>query len=91
MKYQKTLKALADPTRRDILMLLKQHSMPAGEIVDHFKTTGATVSHHLSILKKAGLVRDRREGKYIYYELNLSVLEDILMWLSGLMEEKHEK
>jgi Predicted transcriptional regulators len=91
MKYQKTLKALADPTRRDILMLLKQKSLSAGEIVEHFKTTGATVSHHLSILKEAGLVRDRREGKYIYYELNLSVLEDILTWLSRFMEDKDEK
>lgn len=91
MKYQKTLKALADPTRRDILMLLKEKSLSAGEIVEHFKTTGATVSHHLSILKEAGLVRDRREGKYIYYEINLSVLEDILTWLSRFMEDKDEK
>jgi DNA-binding transcriptional ArsR family regulator len=91
MKYQKTLKALADPTRRDILMLLKEKSLSAGEIVEHFKITGATVSHHLSILKEAGLVRDRREGKYIYYEINLSVLEDILTWLSRFMEDKDEK
>jgi DNA-binding transcriptional ArsR family regulator len=80
-----TFKALSDPTRREILNLLKQGPLPAGEIAEHFSMTGATVSHHLSVLKSAGLVYDRREGKFIYYFLNLSVFEEALNWLQSFL------
>lgn len=90
MGLQQTLRALADPTRREILNLLKQHRMAAGEIVDHFDITAASISRHLSVLKEANLVRDQREGKYIYYEINLSVIEEILAWLKSL-EGHNEK
>lgn len=79
-----TLKALADPIRREILNLLKNGKMSAGEITDHFEVTGASISRHLSVLKEADLIRDVREGKYIIYELNASVLEEIMLWITDL-------
>lgn len=88
MSMQDTLQALADPTRREILNLLKQSRMSAGEISNHFSISGAAVSRHLSVLKEADLIRDEREGKYIYYELNATVLEEILLWISELKEKK---
>ena len=88
MSMQDTLQALADPTRREILNLLKQSRMSAGEISNHFSISGAAVSIHLSVLKEADLIRDEREGKYIYYELNATVLEEILLWISELKGEK---
>lgn len=88
MSMQDTLQALADPTRREILNLLKQSRMSAGEIINHFSISGAAVSRHLSVLKEADLIRDEREGKYIYYELNATVLEEILLWISELKGEK---
>ena len=88
MSMQDTLQALADPTRREILNLLKQSRMSAGEISNHFSISGAAVSRHLSVLKEADLIRDEREGKYIYYELNATVLEEILLWISELEGEK---
>lgn len=81
---QTTMKALADPIRREILTMLKQGRLSAGEIGEHFTVTGAAISRHLSVLREAGLVRDQREGKYIYYELNTSVLEEIMLWLTEL-------
>jgi len=84
MKFQKTFKALSDQNRREILNLLKDGPMTAGQIADHFPVSGATVSHHLSILKEAGLVLDDRQGKYISYELNMSVVDDLIGWVSGL-------
>lgn len=87
MAYADTFKALSDPTRREILNLLKQKEMTAGEIVEHFQVSGATISHHLSILKQAGLVDDQKSGKYIYYRLNLTVFEEILSWIQGFMKE----
>ena len=87
MGIQNTLKALADPIRRDILNLLKKGRMSAGDICEHFDVTGASVSRHLSVLKEADLIRDTREGKYIFYELNVSVLEEVMLWLSGLKGE----
>ena len=84
MSLQNTMKALADPTRREILNLLKGGSLAAGEIGEHFDMTAAAVSRHLSVLKEAELIRDRREGKFIIYELNASVLEEILLWLTEL-------
>ena len=88
MGLQQTLKALADPIRRDILDLLKGGRMAAGEIVEHFPVTGASISRHLSVLKEAELVRDTREGQYIFYELNASVLEEMMLWVSELRGEK---
>ena len=91
MGLQNTLKALSDPIRREILNLLKEGRMSAGEIVDRFPVTGASISRHLSVLKDADLIRDKREGKFIYYELNTSVLEDVLCWIATLKGvEKNE-
>ena len=91
MGLQNTLRALSDPIRREILNLLKEGRMSAGEIVDHFEVTGASISRHLSVLKEADLIRDRREGKFIYYELNASVLEEILLWVKDLKGEKEDE
>ncbi|MGX7031002.1 autorepressor SdpR family transcription factor [Vagococcus zengguangii] len=87
MSLQITLKALADPTRREILSLLKTSRLSAGEISENFNISMAAVSRHLSILKEAGLIRDTREGKFIYYELNTSVLEEVMLWMTNLKEE----
>ena len=87
MGLQKTLKALADPIRRDILNMLKDGRMAAGDICDKFDVTGASISRHLSVLKDADLVRDKREGQFIYYELNASVLEETLLWIADLKGE----
>ena len=87
MGLQNTLRAISDPIRRDILNLLKNGRMAAGDIVDHFDVTGASISRHLSVLKEADLIRDKREGKFIYYELNASVLEDIMLWIADLKGE----
>ena len=87
MGIQQTLKALADPTRREILNLLKQGKLSAGEITDHFDITAAAISRHLSVLKDADLIRDTREGKFIYYDLNASVLEEIMLWITDLKGE----
>lgn len=81
---QDTLKALADPIRREILNLLKNGRLSAGEICEHFSVTGASISRHLAILKEADLIRNKREGKFIYYELNTSVLEDVMLWIIDL-------
>ena len=84
MGLQQTLKALADPTRREILNLLKDGKRSAGEISERFDISAAAVSRHLSVLKDADLVTDTREGKFIFYELNTSVLEEIMLWLTDL-------
>ena len=84
MALQHTLRALADPIRREILNLLKDGKKSAGELCEHFPVTAAAVSRHLSVLKEADLIRDTREGKYIFYELNTSVLEDVMLWLTAL-------
>ncbi len=84
MGLQQTLKALADPIRREILNMLKHGQMSAGEITEHFPVTAASISRHLSVLKDADLIRDTREGKFIFYEINTSVLEETLLWISDL-------
>ena len=91
MGLQNTLKALSDPTRREILNLLKAGRMSAGDIVDRFDVTGASISRHLSVLKDADLIRDTREGKHIYYELNTSVLEEIMLWVADLKGENTDE
>ena len=87
MGLQTTLKALADPIRREILNLLKSGRLSAGEIAAHFPVTDASISRHLSVLKEAELIRDTREGKFIYYDLNASVLEEIMLWITELKGE----
>ena len=87
MGLQATMKALSDPIRREILNLLKSGRMSAGDISSHFPVTDASISRHLSVLKEADLIRDTREGKFIYYALNASVLEEILLWISELKGE----
>ncbi|SHF16161.1 transcriptional regulator, ArsR family [Atopostipes suicloacalis DSM 15692] len=91
MRFQETFKALSDPTRRNILEILKPGRMTAGEIVNKFDVTGATISRHLSILKEAGLVSDTKKGKYIYYELNTSVVEEAMQWLAGIIGKDEAK
>ena len=87
MGIQNTLKALSDPIRRQILDMLKSGRLAAGEIAEKFPVSGAAVSKHLSVLKEADLIRDDREGKFIYYELNTSVLEEVLLWMKALKGE----
>ena len=84
MSFAETFKALSDPVRREILQLLKNGRMSAGEIGSHFDITGATISYHLSVLKKADLVKEMKEKNFFYYELNTSVVEEIMLWLSEL-------
>lgn len=84
MGLQKTLKALADPTRREILNMLKKGRLPAGEISEHFPVSAPSISRHLSVLKDADLIRDTREGKFIFYEINTSVLEETMLWIADL-------
>lgn len=87
---QDTLKALSDPTRRKILELLKKKAMTAGEIAGNFNVSGRTISHHLSILKDADLVSDLKQSTFIYYNINTSVMEDVLYWLSSFMQGGEE-
>ena len=84
MSLQDTLKALSDPTRREILQMLRSGSKSAGEISEKFDITAAAISRHLSVLKEADLIRDQRDGKFIIYTLNTSVLEDVLLWVNNL-------
>lgn len=93
MGFAETFKALSDPIRREILELLKKQQLSAGEIGSHFDMTGATISYHLSILKKAGLVTESKKKNFIYYELNTSVVEEVMLWLSALQgrEESSDK
>ncbi len=91
MGISETLKAISDPVRREILEMLKESSMTAGDIASKFDLTNATVSYHLSMLKNADLVYERREKKYIYYTLNISVFEELLLWIKGLGGNNNEE
>ena len=91
MSFANTFKALSHPVRREILDLLKMGKMSAGEIADQFELTGATISHHLSVLKQADLVVESREKNFIYYELNTSVLEEMMVWLADLKGSKKDE
>ena len=90
MGFQETFRALGDPARREILTMLRGGKLSAGEISSHFEMTGATVSYHLSQLKKAGLITEEREKNYIYYQLNTSVFEELMLWLSDFREVNDE-
>lgn len=87
MGFQNTMRALSDPIRRQILEMLKSGRLSAGDIAEKFPVSGAAVSKHLSVLKEADLIQDTREGKYIFYELNASVLEEVMLWISSLRGE----
>jgi ArsR family transcriptional regulator len=91
--FPETFKALSDPIRREILMLLKGGRMSAGDIAGHFEASAATISYHLSLLKKSGLITEAKEKNYIFYDLNASVFEELMLWFSQFMEvnddEKH--
>jgi len=84
MGMSETLKAISDPVRRDILVMLKSGRKSAGEIAEHFNLTNATVSYHLSKLKSADLITEQKYKNFIYYELNTSVLEEVLAWIYTL-------
>ena len=88
MSFPETFKALSDPVRREVLVMLRDGRMSAGEIAQHFDMTNATISYHLSQLKKAGLVFETKHKNYVYYELNLSVFEEILMWISQFSKDE---
>ncbi len=88
MPIQTTMKALSDPVRREILELLKAGRLSAGEIAEKFPISGAAISKHLSVLKEADLIRDTRAGKFIFYELNASILEEVMLWLASLKGEE---
>ncbi len=88
--FQETFRALGDPVRREILTMLRGGKMSAGEIAAHFDMTGATISYHLSQLKKAGLVTEEREKNFIYYRLNASVFEEVILWLNSFGEGNDE-
>ena len=90
MAFADTFKALSDPVRRDILTMLKKGRMSAGEIGSNFEMTGATVSYHLNILKKADLVFEEKEKNFVYYSLNTSIVEEVMVWLSGLRGDDDE-
>lgn len=89
MAFADTFKALSDPARRDILEMLKNKPLSAGEIAKQFDMTQATVSYNLKVLKKADLIRENRKKNFIYYELNLTVLEELMMWLSDLKNKEN--
>lgn len=91
MALSDTFKAISDPVRRQILEMLKNEKKSAGEIAEKFNLTNATVSYHLSQLKKADLITETREKNYIFYELNVSVFEDVLVWIYKLGGNKDEK
>ncbi len=88
MSLPDTFKALSDPTRREILKMLRERPLSAGEIGERFRMTGATISHHLSVLKNTDLISDRHEGKYIFYELNLSIFEEMLNWFQEFLQKE---
>lgn len=90
MGFPETFKALSDPVRREILIMLKQGKLSAGEIGQAFDMTGATISYHLSQLKKAGLVIESKQKNYVYYELNASVFEEVMLWFSQFGGNKNE-
>lgn len=90
MSFAETFKALSDPVRREILQMLKHGRMSAGDIGSHFDMTGATMSYHLKILKKADLIWEKKEKNFIFYELNTSVLEEIMLWISDLKGDNED-
>ena len=91
MGFAETFKALSDPARREILLMLRNGKMSAGDIASHFDMTGATVSYHLSVLKKADLVFETKQKNFVFYELNTSVFEEIMLWLAQFKGENSDE
>ena len=91
MSFADTFKALSDPARREILLMLREGKMSAGEIGSHFDMTGATVSYHLSVLKKADLVYETKQKNFVFYELNTSVFEEIMLWFAQFKGENSDE
>lgn len=93
MALKNTFKALSDPVRRDILLTLRNNSLTVGEIVEKYNLSNSTISYHLSILKKANLVKEKKYKNYIYYEVNVSVFEDMMVWITQFVggDEQNEK
>lgn len=91
MSFAETFKALSDPARREILIMLKNGRMSAGDIASNFEMTGATVSYHLSVLKKADLVYETKEKNFVFYELNTSVFEEIMLWFAQFKGENSDE
>lgn len=91
MGFAETFKALSDPARREILLMLREGKMSAGEICSHFEMTGATVSYHLSVLKKADLIYETKQKNFVYYELNTSVFEEIMLWFAQFKGENSDE
>jgi ArsR family transcriptional regulator len=89
--FPETFKALSDPVRREILLMLRGGRMSAGDIAGRFDFSGATVSYHLSLLKKAGLIYESKYKNYVYYDLNISVLEELMLWLAQFKEAKNDE
>lgn len=91
MSFAETFKALSDPARREILLMLREGKMSAGDIASHFDMTGATVSYHLSVLKKADLVYETKQKNFVFYELNTSVFEEIMLWFAQFKGENSDE
>ena len=91
MSFAETFKALSDPARREILLMLRNGRMSAGDIASNFGMTGATVSYHLSVLKKADLVYETKQKNFVFYELNTSVFEEIMLWLAQFKGENSDE
>ena len=89
--FNDMFKAFSDPIRREILLLLKNKSMSAGEIAENFEITSATISYHLSLLKKSELIRERKVKNFIYYDLNMSVFEELILWFNCFKGGYNEK
>ena len=91
MSFAETFKALSDPARREILLMLRSGRMSAGDIASNFDMTGATVSYHLSVLKKADLVYETKQKNFVFYELNTSVFEEIMLWFAQFKGENSDE
>ena len=91
MSFAETFKALSDPARREILLMLRNGKMSAGDIASHFDMTGATVSYHLSVLKKADLVYETKQKNFVFYEINTSVFEEIMLWFAQFKGENSDE
>ena len=91
MSFAETFKALSDPARREILLMLRNGKMSAGDIASNFDMTGATVSYHLSVLKKADLVFETKQKNFVFYELNTSVFEEIMLWFAQFKGENSDE
>lgn len=91
MGFAETFKALSDPARREILLMLREGKMSAGDIASHFDMTGATVSYHLSVLKKADIVYETKQKNFVFYELNTSVFEEIMLWFAQFKGENSDE